>query len=130
MKKFILISGLLLCFVLTASAYSVEESREIVAQELKLASSTLAGKQVDFMTTCVDVLFDGTNAIYVYMIDESYCKLANVDVQLVKQTMMQIFNNNEAVKIFFNHLKNIDGKAVYVYIGSESRQTKSFFLPE
>jgi uncharacterized protein YbbC (DUF1343 family) len=124
MKKILVITSLLFS-VLMANAQSLDESKEILQQEIEATSKVLKGKQVDFMTTCVDVLFDGKDVIYVYKVDETYCKLSNIDFNKIKETQTLILENNETVKFFMEHLKNIGGRLIYIYIGNMSYEMNS-----
>jgi hypothetical protein len=124
MKKFLVITSLLFS-VLMANAQSLDESKEILQQEIEATSKVLKGKQIDFMTTCVDVLFDGKDVIYVYKVDETYCKFSNIDFNKIKETQTLIFENNEALKSFMEHLKNLGGRLIYIYIGNMSYEMNS-----
>jgi hypothetical protein len=124
MKKILVITSLLFS-VLMANAQSLDESKEILQQEIEATSKVLKGKQVDFMTTCVDVLFDGKDVIYVYKVDETYCKFSNIDFNKIKETQTLIFENNEALKSFMEHLKNLGGRLIYIYIGNMSYEMNS-----
>jgi len=124
MKKILVITSLLFS-VLMANAQSLDESKEIIQQEIEATSKLLKGKQIDFMTTCVDILFDGKDVIYVYKVDETYCKFSNLDFNKIKETQTLIFDNNEAVKALMEYLKNLGGRIIHIYIGNMSYETNS-----
>jgi hypothetical protein len=108
-----------------ANAQSIDESKEILQQEIETVSKLVKGKQIDFMTTCIDILFDGKDIIYFYKIDESDYKLSDLDFDAQKEAQTLILNNTEAFDPIMKHLRNVGGKLVYVYIGNVSYEVKS-----
>lgn len=107
---------------------AIVETKKIIEEEVSKAAELLVGKQVDFMTKCTDITFDGRDVTYVYEVDESYVSLSQVDMEQVKKVQWQIFESNETFQIFANHIKSIGGTINYVYVGSLSREVVSYSL--
>jgi hypothetical protein len=107
---------------------AIVETKKIIEEKVSKAAELLVGKQVDFMTKCTGITFDGRDVTYVYEVDESYVSLSQVDMEQVKKVQWQIFESNETFQIFANHIKSIDGTINYVYVGSLSREVVSYSL--
>ena len=107
---------------------SVAESRKIVKQEVKEASNSLAGKQLNYMTSCIDVVFDGSNVTYSYLIDESYGRVEDLDLDTSIDQAKEAIKNNDDFKTFVGHVKNLGGVIIYTYTGSYTNVTRSFTL--
>jgi hypothetical protein len=63
---------------------AIVETKKIIEEEVSKAAELLVGKQVDFMTKCTDITFDGRDVTYVYEVDESYVSLSQVDMEQIK----------------------------------------------
>ena len=117
-----------------ASAEDVEEAKKIIEEGVAEAAEMFVGKQVDFMTTCTGMTFDGKNVTYTYEIDESqleglgYTNISQLDWEEGKKVQLKILEENENSQAFLNSVKLLGGTINYVYVGSISRETVSYSL--
>ena len=112
----------------TTSTATIAATREELELAIAIVSELFAGEKVDYMTTCLDVTFDGTNVTYVFEVDETYASIEEVDMQQLKQTQAQILQTNVLSQGFAEKVKKLGGKIKYKYIGSISGLEISYSL--
>jgi hypothetical protein len=107
---------------------AIVETKKIIEEEVSKAAELLVGKQVDFMTKCTGITFDGRDITYVYEVDESYISLSQLDMELIKNVQLQLVDSNEMLQVLKDNLKTIGGTIKYVYVGSLSQEVVSYSL--
>lgn len=112
----------------TTSTATIATTREELELAIAIVSELFAGEKVDYMTTCLDVTFDGTNVTYIFEVDETYASIEEVDMQQLKQTQAQILQTNVLSQGFAEKVKKLGGKIKYKYIGSISGLEISYSL--
>lgn len=111
-----------------AEETTIAATREELELATSMVSELFAGEKVDYMTTCLEITFDGTNVTYVFEVDESYASIEEVDMQQLKQTQAQTLQTNELFQGFAEKVKTLGGKIKYKYIGSISGLEISYSL--
>lgn len=106
----------------------IVETKKIIEEEVSKAAELLVGKQVDFMTKCTDITFDGRDITYVYEVDESYISLSQLDMEQIKNVQLQLVDSIEMYQVLKDNLKTIGGTIKYVYVGSLSQEVVSYSL--
>ena len=107
---------------------AIVETKKIIEEEVSKAAELLVGKQVDFMTKCTGITFDGRDIIYVYEVDESYISLSQLDMEQIKNVQLQLVDSIEMYQVLKDNLKTIGGTIKYVYVGSLSQEEVSYNL--
>lgn len=107
---------------------AIVETKKIIEEEVSKAAELLVGKQVDFMTKCTDITFDGRDITYVYEVDESYISLSQLDMEQIKNVQLQMVDSIEMYQVLKDNLKTIGGTIKYVYVGSLSQEEVSYNL--
>lgn len=107
---------------------AIVETKKIIEEEVSKAAELLVGKQVDFMTKCTDITFDGRDITYVYEVDESYISLSQLDMEQIKNVQLQLVDSIEMYQVLKDNLKTIGGTIKYVYVGSLSQEEVSYNL--
>jgi hypothetical protein len=107
---------------------AIVETKKIIEEKVSKAAELLVGKQVDFMTKCTGITFDGRDVTYVYEVDESYISLSQLDMELIKNVQLQLVDSNEMLQVLKDNLKTIGGTIKYVYVGSLSQEVVSYSL--
>jgi hypothetical protein len=107
---------------------AIVETKKIIEEEVSKAAELLVGKQVDFMTKCTGITFDGRDVTYVYEVDESYISLSQLDMELIKNVQLQLVDSIEMYQVLKDNLKTIGGTIKYVYVGSLSQEEVSYNL--
>ena len=107
---------------------AIVETKKIIEEEVSKAAELLVGKQVDFMTKCTDITFDGRDITYVYEVDESYISLSQLDMEQIKNVQLQLVDSIEMYQVLKDNLKTIGGTIKYVYVGSLSQEVASYSL--
>lgn len=107
---------------------AIVETKKIIEEEVSKAAELLVGKQVDFMTKCTDITFDGRDITYVYEVDESYISLSQLDMEQIKNVQLQLVDSIEMYQVLKDNLKTIGGTIKYVYVGSLSQEEASYSL--
>lgn len=105
-----------------------ESARKQLRFEVEQANKMLVGQQVDFMTTMTACIFDGTNIIYTYEVDEDYANVNEIDKSMLKAAAQQIWESNPQLIATKKALKALGGKAIYNYIGSYSRKSITYSI--
>ena len=103
-----------------AEETTIAETRKEIELATAMVSELFAGEKVDYMTTCLEITFDGTNVTYVFEMDESYASIEEVDMQQLRQTQVQTLQTNVLFQGFAEKVKKLGGKIKYKYIGSIS----------
>lgn len=107
---------------------AIVETKKIIEEEVSKAAELLVGKQVDFMTKCTGITFDGRDITYVYEVDESYISLSQLDMEQIKNVQLQLVDSIEMYQVLKDNLKTIGGTIKYVYVGSLSQEEVSYNL--
>jgi hypothetical protein len=107
---------------------AIVETKKIIEEEVSKAAELLVGKQVDFMTKCTGITFDGRDVTYVYEVDESYISLSQLDMEQIKNVQLQLVDSIEMFQVLKDNLKTIGGTIKYVYVGSLSQEVVSYSL--
>lgn len=107
---------------------AIVETKKIIEEEVSKAAELRVGKQVDFMTKCTDITFDGRDITYVYEVDESYISLSQLDMEQIKNVQLQLVDSIEMYQVLKDNLKTIGGTIKYVYVGSLSQEEVSYNL--
>jgi hypothetical protein len=107
---------------------AIVETKKIIEEEVSKAAELLVGKQVDFMTKCTGITFDGRDVTYVYEVDESYISLSQLDMEQIKNVQLQLVDSIEMYQVLKDNLKTIGGTVKYVYVGSLSQEEVSYNL--
>lgn len=107
---------------------AIVETKKIIEEEVSKAAELLVGKQVDFMTKCTGITFDGRDITYVYEVDESYISLSQLDMEQIKNVQLQLVDSIEMYQVLKDNLKTIGGTIKYVYVGSLSQEVVSYSL--
>jgi hypothetical protein len=107
---------------------AIVETKKIIEEEVSKAAELLVGKQVDFMTKCTGITFDGRDITYVYEVDESYISLSQLDMEQIKNVQLQLVDSIEMYRVLKDNLKTIGGTIKYVYVGSLSQEEVSYNL--
>lgn len=111
-----------------AEETTIAATREELELAIAIVSEWFAGEKVDYMTTCLDVTFDGTNVTYIFEVDETYASIEEVDMQQLRQTQVQTLQTNVLFQGFAEKVKKLGGKIKYKYIGSISGLEISYSL--
>lgn len=111
-----------------AEETTIAATRKELELAIAIVSEWFAGEKVDYMTTCLDVTFDGTNVTYIFEVDETYASIEEVDMQQLRQTQVQILQTNVLSQGFAEKVKKLGGKIKYKYIGSISGLEISYSL--
>jgi hypothetical protein len=107
---------------------AIVETKKIIEEKVSKAAELLVGKQVDFMTKCTGITFDGRDVTYVYEVDESYISLSQLDMEQIKNVQLQLVDSIEMFQVLKDNLKTIGGTIKYVYVGSLSQEVVSYSL--
>jgi hypothetical protein len=107
---------------------AIVETKKIIEEKVSKAAELLVGKQVDFMTKCTGITFDGRDVTYVYEVDESYISLSQLDMEQIKNVQLQLVDSIEMYQVLKDNLKTIGGTIKYVYVGSLSQEEVSYNL--
>ncbi|MBR3757960.1 MAG: hypothetical protein IKK62_05970 [Bacteroidaceae bacterium] len=103
----------------------VNKAKESLKFEAEISNKILAGKQIDVMTRADSVFFDGKNLVYTYEIDENYATIEQLQ-KYQKETMEKSIRNalekTPQVAGVKENLMKIDGKVIYNYVGSSSKE--------
>ena len=136
MKNIKLLMSLLMVIIMTScinhtnTQYNNEEIREIVNEAAEKANKLMAGQKLDEMTTALSVKFDGTNFVYTYEIDENLMTIEQLRL-LQDNLILSIKNgwdNDPNMIKLKTALKQIEGNAIYHYIGSKSKETHTITI--
>ena len=117
-----------------AAAKDVEEAKKIIEEEIAKAAEMMVGKQIDFMTTCTGITFDGKDVTYTYEVDEAqlegfgFTNISQLDWEEAKKVQLKTWEENEIVQTLFNKIKLLGGTINHVYVGSISHDTAGYSL--
>ena len=107
---------------------AIVEAKQILEQQVAKTAELLVGQQIDFMTKCTNITFDGKDITYVYEVDESYISLSQLDMEQIKKVQLQLVDSIEMFQVLKDNLKTIGGTVKYVYVGSLSQEEVSYNL--
>ncbi len=103
----------------------VNKAKESLKFEAEISNKILAGKQIDVMTRADSVFFDGKNLVYIYEIDENYAtieQLQKYQKETMEKSIRSALENTPQVAGVKENLMKIDGKVIYNYVGSSSKE--------
>lgn len=127
MKKIYTIILLVFATITNASAILQEDAKHIIRQEVDAAAKMYVGKDIDYMTTAAAIFFDEQNVHYVYVIDEDYCALKDLNLDTGKYNAIRYWNDSQ-FDYFRSCLQALGGRIIYTYVGSKSRVSRTFYI--
>ena len=113
------------------SKQTKKTAKKIVEWKVAEMAAMSVGEQLDYMTTCTGVTFDGRDVTITCEVDEDYCPLASIyqlDWEEVKKVLKQIWKTDKNRQELANQVKLLGGTVNYVYVGSITGETVSYSL--
>ena len=123
-----LVSFLVLCFLCSCSngpkklsSEEISKLKTVIEVEANKVNKQMAGQKVDEMTTLLSAVFDGTDFVYTYEIDEDIFPIEKMRV--LKDDFTQHLKETWVDNPAKPSLNAINAKVVYIYTGSLSEDT-------
>lgn len=102
----------------------INNVKESLKFEAEITNKLIAGKQFDAMTRVDSVSFDGECFVYTYEINEDYAtieQLQKFQRKTMEENLKNNWENNPQLAGIKEKLIRINGKVVYNYVGSSSK---------